>query len=164
VARVFLGMGSNLGDRSRHLDEAVGLIARIPDTEVVRLSSVYETEPWGRSGQGDFLNRVAEIRTDLEPDGLLAACRSIENRLGRERNGRWGPRTIDIDILYYDARVVEEVDLRIPHPRVAGRRFVLAPLVEIAPDWTDPLSGRTVAAMLETCTDAGVVRRVGRDG
>jgi 2-amino-4-hydroxy-6-hydroxymethyldihydropteridine diphosphokinase len=156
-------MGSNLGDRSRRLDEAADRIGAIPGTEVVRLSSVYETEPWGRGGQGDFLNRVAEIRTDARPDELLDACRSIEDRLGRERTGRWGPRTIDIDILYYDAAVIENADLRIPHPRIAERRFVLAPLAEIAPDWTDPLSGRTVAAMLETCADTGAVRRVGRD-
>jgi 2-amino-4-hydroxy-6-hydroxymethyldihydropteridine diphosphokinase len=164
LARVFLGMGSNLGDRSRVLEEAADLVARIPDTEVVRLSSVYETEPWGRSGQRDFLNQVAEIRTGLGAAVLLEACRSIENRLGRVRKSRWGPRTIDIDILYFDTAVIDEENLRIPHPAVAGRRFVLEPLAEIAPDWTDPLSGQTVAAMLEACGDGGAVRRVIRDG
>lgn len=163
-ARVFLGMGSNIGDRTRRLEQAAELIAKLPDTEVVRLSSVYETEPWGLSGQRDFLNQVAEIRTDLSPDGLLEACRAIETRLGRKRKNRWGPRTIDIDILYFGTAVVDEENLRIPHPAVAGRRFVLAPLAEIAPGFIDPESGRTVTEMLEACADSGSVRRVIRDG
>ncbi|MBN2201234.1 2-amino-4-hydroxy-6-hydroxymethyldihydropteridine diphosphokinase [bacterium] len=164
-ARVFLGMGSNLGDRFSRLEQAAELIAKLPDTEVVRLSSVYETEPWGRSGQPDFLNQVAEIRTGLSPAGLLEACRTIEQRLGRRRTcGRWGPRFIDIDILYFGTAVMDEENLRIPHPAVAGRRFVLEPLAEIAPGFTDPESGRTVAEMLKACVDGGAVRRVIRDG
>jgi 2-amino-4-hydroxy-6-hydroxymethyldihydropteridine diphosphokinase len=164
-ARVFLGLGSNLGDRSSSLEQAAELIAKLPDTEVVRLSSVYETEPWGVSGQGNFLNQVAEIRTGLSPAGLLDACHAIENRLGRERTcGRWGPRTIDIDILYFGTSVIEEENLRLPHPAAAGRRFVLEPLAEIAPGFTDPESGRTVAEMLKACGDNGNVRRVIRDG
>ncbi len=162
-ARVFLGMGSNLGDRSSRLEQAADLIAKIPDTEVVRLSSVYETEPWGLADQRDFLNQVAEIRTGLSPAGLLEACRAIETRLGRRRKKRWGPRSIDIDILYFGTAVMEAENLRIPHPAVAARRFVLAPLAEIAPGFTDPESGRTVAEMLKACTDSGSVRRVIRD-
>lgn len=163
-ARVFLGMGSNMGNRARRLEQAAELIAKLPDTEVVRLSSVYETEPWGVSGQMDFLNQVAEIRTGLSPAGLLKACQAVEHRLGRERKKRWGPRTIDIDILFFGGAVIEEENLRIPHPAAAGRRFVLAPLAEIAPGFTDPESGRTVTEMLEACADSGSVRRVIRDG
>ncbi len=163
-ARVFLGMGSNLGDRSSLLEQAAELIAKLPDTEVVRLSSVYETEPWGLSGQRDFLNQVAEIRTGLSPAGLLEACHAIENRLGRRRKNRWGPRTIDIDILYFGSTVIKEENLRLPHPAAAGRRFVLEPLAEIASGFTDPESGRTIAEMLKTCGDSGTVRRVIRDG
>lgn len=164
-ARVFLGMGSNMGDRARSLEQAAELIAKLPDTEVVRLSSVYDTEPWGLSGQNNFLNQVAEIRTGLSPAGLLEACQAIENRLGRRRTcGRWGPRAIDIDILFFGGAVIEEENLRIPHPAAAGRRFVLAPLAEIAPGFIDPESGRTITEMLDACADSGSVLRVIRDG
>jgi 2-amino-4-hydroxy-6-hydroxymethyldihydropteridine diphosphokinase len=116
------------------------------------------TEPWGKRNQSAFLNQVIELETVLEPGPLLEACRSIESRLGRKRMEKWGPRTIDIDILLFDSRVVETAELRIPHPRLAERRFVLVPLAEIAPDIRVPGAVQTVSSLLAACKDTGVVQ------
>jgi 2-amino-4-hydroxy-6-hydroxymethyldihydropteridine diphosphokinase len=116
------------------------------------------TEPWGKRNQSAFLNQVIELETVLEPGPLLEACRSIESRLGRKRMEKWGPRTIDIDILLFDSRVVETAELRIPHPRLAERRFVLVPLAEIAPDIRVPGAEQTVSSLLAACKDTGVVQ------
>jgi 2-amino-4-hydroxy-6-hydroxymethyldihydropteridine diphosphokinase len=138
VIRAYVALGANLGDRLGSLQRAVGLLDAVDGIDVVRSSRVFETAPVGPP-QPDFLNAVIEVRTSLEPRALLRACRSVERDLGRQRHERWGPRTIDVDVLTYDDRDVDEPDLRIPHPRMHERAFVLVPLGELDAD--PPLPG-----------------------
>jgi len=141
----YLALGSNLGDRLRTLQRAVDLLSADAGVEVVRSSRVYETEPVGPP-QRAYLNAVLEVRTELEPRGLFDACRAVEAELGRVRDERWGPRTLDVDVLTYDERTVDEPDLTIPHPRMHERGFVLVPLGELDPDPMLP-GGRRLAEL-----------------
>jgi 2-amino-4-hydroxy-6-hydroxymethyldihydropteridine diphosphokinase len=141
----YLALGSNLGDRLESLRQAVRLLQAEPGVEVVRSSRVYETEPVGPP-QPAYLNAVIEVRTELEPRGLLEACRRVEDALGRVRDERWGPRTIDVDVLSIDERTVDEPDLIVPHPRMHERGFVLVPLCELDPDPMLP-GGRRLATL-----------------
>lgn len=135
MTRAFLGLGSNLGDRWRILREALESLG----PAVVQCSQVYETDPvGGPRGQGPYLNLVAEIETDLSPRDLLGVCHRLESAAGRVRTERWGPRTLDIDILWMDGITVDSPDLTIPHPRMWERRFVVAPLAELAPELLPP--------------------------
>ena len=143
----YLSLGSNLGDRERHLRGALALLDE-PGLHVLRVSSFYETEPMEAPAQSWFLNAVAEVETDLFPRQLLARIQKIERQLGRKRLTPKGPRTIDVDILLYGAAVIETVELQVPHPRMAGRRFVLEPLAELAPELRHPVTRRTVREML----------------
>ena len=130
MTRALLGLGSNLGERERYLREAVGSLAG-----VTAVSSMYETEPvGGPGGQGPYLNLVVEIDTDLTPRQLLGVCHRLEAAAGRVREERWGPRTLDVDILWMEGVTMQEPDLEIPHPRMRQRNFVMVPLAEIAPD------------------------------
>ena len=137
--RVFLGLGSNLGDRQANLRCALQRIAELPSTGVVRVSQFIETPPWGVEEQPPFLNAVAEIGTALEPRALLAAVKQIERELGRVPSYRWGPRLIDIDLLLYGKRELVEPELTLPHPRILERQFVWEPLREIAPEVEEEL-------------------------
>ncbi len=130
MSSAFLGLGSNQGDRLENLRAAVALLDE-HEVTVVRSSRVYETEPVGGPPQPDFLNAVVEVETGRDAYGLLDACLSIENALGRVRVERWGPRVVDLDILTFDDVVVDEPDLQIPHPRMHERGFVLIPLLEL---------------------------------
>jgi 2-amino-4-hydroxy-6-hydroxymethyldihydropteridine diphosphokinase len=134
MARVFLGLGSNIGDRRRYLREAV---ETLDDLGLQAVSAVYETEPVGGPDQRAFLNLVVELDTDRSPRELLAVCRRLEAAAERVRAERWGPRTLDVDILWIDGVTVDDPDLVVPHPRMWDRRFVLAPLRELAPDLVD---------------------------
>ncbi|MBI5826993.1 MAG: 2-amino-4-hydroxy-6-hydroxymethyldihydropteridine diphosphokinase [Deltaproteobacteria bacterium] len=158
VQKVFIAIGSNLGHRAANCARAIELIGRLKDTEVVGKSSLYETEPWGVTGQPGFINAAVEVRTSLEPEELLRALKSIEAGMGRKETGRWGPRTIDLDIIFYGDMVVEKEGLTIPHPRLQERAFVLVPLNEIAPDFMHPVLKKTVSE-LTARTDTDGVRR-----
>jgi 2-amino-4-hydroxy-6-hydroxymethyldihydropteridine diphosphokinase len=135
----YLGLGANLGDRLGNLQRAADLLGEQPGVTVVRSSRVYETEPVGGPPQPPFLNAVLEISTGLSPHELLSACGAIEDEMGRVRVVHWGPRPIDIDILTYGERTIDEADLQVPHPRMHERGFVLAPLAELIED--PPLPG-----------------------
>ena len=147
----YIGIGSNVGDRAANCRKAVDLLAEAG--RIVSISSLYRTEPVGYHEQEDFINAVAAVETDRTPADLLRVCRSIEDRLGRKREVHWGPRTADLDILLYGSQVVSQADLSIPHPRMAERRFVLTPLVEIAPDAVHSQLHRTAAQLLDELND-----------
>ncbi|MCV0429344.1 MAG: 2-amino-4-hydroxy-6-hydroxymethyldihydropteridine diphosphokinase [Roseibium sp.] len=156
--RCALGLGSNLGDRKANLDGALRRLEQSEGITLVARSSDYETPPWGPVPQDDYLNICTVVDTTLAPHDLLKRCLEIENELGRVRDVRWGPRTIDIDVLIYGSEKIEDDALELPHPRMRDRAFVLIPLAEIWPD--APIGdGRTAAEALETCPDQdGVVR------
>jgi 2-amino-4-hydroxy-6-hydroxymethyldihydropteridine diphosphokinase len=144
---VYLGLGSNMGDREASLRTALDQLDA-PDFRLLRVSSFYETEPIGFREQPWFLNLAAEFETDLLPEQLLIRMQKVETDMGRTRAIANGPRTIDIDILLYGNSAMKAEGLEIPHPRYRGRRFTLAPLAELNPDLTDPVTGRTMAEML----------------
>ena len=151
----YLGLGSNIGDREQNLKAALAKLAA-PDVRVARLSSVYETEPVGFTAQRWFLNIVVEIETELFPMQLLSRIAKIEQALGRVRSVKNGPRTLDIDILLYGRAVVRSGRLEIPHPRMAERRFVLAPLAELAPELRHPVTHQSIRAMLDAAPAVSV--------
>lgn len=142
--KAYISLGSNMGDRGKYLTESGVRLASHPEIKVLKKSRIYETKPWGLEEQADFWNQVLEIETSLTALGLLDVCQEIENSLGRVRLIRWGPRTIDIDLLSYDNKEWMDERLILPHPRMEQREFVLSPLREIAPDFVLP-SGRKVA-------------------
>lgn len=157
--RVFIGLGSNVGDRLHYLQRAVKALAGLPATSVMKMSAVYETEPVGVRDQGEFFNAVVEIETGLEVRPLYASVKNIERALGRTSRQRWGPREIDLDILYYNEVVLNDSELTIPHPEISNRRFVLTPLAEIAPELIDPVRKQSILEMLQTLNDLSAVRR-----
>jgi 2-amino-4-hydroxy-6-hydroxymethyldihydropteridine diphosphokinase len=142
LTTTYVGLGSNVGDRERLILDAADLIGS------TRISTIIETEPWGHEDQPRFLNAVAEVETALEPLPFLTFLLDVERRLGRERVGpRWGPRTIDLDLLLYGLRVVSEPGLVVPHPRLLQRQFALEPLAELVPDLEIPGNGTVRAAL-----------------
>jgi 2-amino-4-hydroxy-6-hydroxymethyldihydropteridine diphosphokinase len=154
MSRTYLTLGSNLGDKIKYLEEAKVLIKNNIG-EIVRSSSIYETEPWGFVGENLFLNQVMLVETLLKPFDLLAECQKTELTLGRVRNKeRFTSRTIDIDILFYDNIILNTPELSIPHPEIPNRRFVLEPLAEIAPGFIHPVSGKSIAKILTLCNDS----------
>jgi 2-amino-4-hydroxy-6-hydroxymethyldihydropteridine diphosphokinase len=141
---VYLGLGSNMGNREENLENALDLISQ--RMRVGKISSIYDTDPVGNTNQPRFLNAVCQVFTRLTPEGLLALAKGIESKMGRY--GKSGdPRPIDIDILLYDEEVIETPELVIPHPKMAERAFVLVPLAEIAPDLVHPVSGKAIKEM-----------------
>lgn len=132
--RAYLSLGSNLGERAYYLEAAIRGLGQCKDVKIRKESSVYETEPWGLAEQPVFWNMVLEIETELDPFELLNVCQKVENNLGRKRIIKWGPRTVDIDVLLYDNIVVDSLELIIPHPHLEEREFVLAPLRELRPE------------------------------
>nr|WP_321293321.1 2-amino-4-hydroxy-6-hydroxymethyldihydropteridine diphosphokinase [uncultured Trichococcus sp.] len=145
---VYIALGTNLEPRTDHLEKALGLFRSLPDVEVKRVSSIYESKPVGYLDQPDFLNLVFEAETDLLPLDLLDSCQSIEQELGRVRTIRFGPRTLDVDIVLYGAESLEEERLIVPHPRMQERAFVLLPLQELNPEFLVPKWNKTVNALV----------------
>ena len=154
--RAYVGLGSNLGDRAAYLLLGLSALSRLPKTHLLRLSPVYETDPVGPP-QPPYLNMVAELETELSPTGLLAEMLRVEKALGRERRERWGPRTLDLDLLLYGDLVLEEEGLSVPHPRLHERAFVLVPLLDLLPEGRHPLLGQSFAELLASL-DASSVR------
>jgi 2-amino-4-hydroxy-6-hydroxymethyldihydropteridine diphosphokinase len=157
---VHLALGANLGDREANLREACRRL-EAGGVHLERCSSIYETEPWGVADQPLYLNAVCRGRTELSPQRLLELAKRIEGELGRVPTVRYGPRAIDIDILLYDGLAYTSPELTIPHPRLAERAFVLAPLAEIAPDLVVPGLERTVRELLQALGETSGVRRLG---
>jgi len=153
---VYLSLGSNMGDKAAYLKQALEYLAETPQIRIKTKSSLYETDPVGFTDQDAFLNGVVAIETTLDPVALLKTTQGIENRLGRKRTVRWGPRTMDIDILLFNAELISEPELVIPHPEMHKRRFVLVPLMEIAPSLNIPGLGE-IKKLLEKCPDQGRV-------
>lgn len=153
---VYIALGTNLGDRVQNLQNAVKLLK--PDVRLLDCSPIYETPPWGYLDQPAFLNQVVRAETDLDPEELLARIKGVEARMGRQKTMLNGPRIIDLDILFYDDLVFKSGNLSIPHPRMAGRAFVLVPLADLAPDLRHPASGQRIEEMLAGIDTTGIRR------
>ncbi len=151
---VFIGAGSNLGDRQAALATAAKLLA--PDANVIKASRVYETPPWGFEDQPAFLNQVLQVETKLDPPALLDHLKQIERKMGRESTFRFGPRIIDLDILFYGDLIYTSDRLQIPHALAAERAFVLVPMREIAPDFIHPALGKSMADLARLVDSSGI--------
>lgn len=156
MATSYLSLGSNLGDRETNIASALKMLGQ--ETQILKVSSLYETEPVGYKDQPWFLNCVCAVETELSPQALLKFAKAIERNLGWERTIRFGPRAIDIDILFYDGLILDSSDLVIPHPRLAERAFVLVPLKEITPGLSHPLLDLTIEELLERVESPEEVR------
>lgn len=152
----FIAIGSNLGDRIANVRKAAALVAGGVNARVLARSSLYETEPWGIREQPSFVNAVIKVETGLSPMELLTHTRSIEAAMGRQREQRYGPRTIDLDIIFYDGLVMDEKGLTIPHPRAHERAFVMVPLAEIDPEFVHPALKRKAAEIADGLDRSGV--------
>ncbi len=158
MTQLFLSLGGNLGNTREIFEGAYPLIEK-KIGKISVYSSIYQTQAWGPIPQADFLNQVLLVNTSLKAEDCLVEILEIEREFGRERKERWGPRTLDLDILYYGDKVIAESNLSIPHPRIAERKFILTPLAEIAPTFTDPASRKTMVTLLADCSDKGQVNR-----
>ncbi len=159
ITETYLIMGTNLGDRPAHLQQAIVEIERNIGS-ILNCSSVYETEPWGVTDQPSFYNQVLKVATTLDPLQLLTATLAIEKEMGRVRAERYGARIIDIDILFFDDLVINTDQLTIPHPRITERNFVLAPLAEIAPDLVHPVLHQTISEIWTAGNDQLGVKKI----
>lgn len=159
MTTAFISLGTNIGDRRKNIEQAIKLLEGTPDIKIIKKSSLYLTEPIGYVGQDSFLNSVIEVETGLSPDDLLHRCLSVEDQMGRVRTMFWGPRVIDLDLLLYNGEIVEDDELIIPHPLMHNRRFVLIPLVEIAPDVKHPKLNMTASELLLHIKDGHKVEK-----
>ncbi|WGS66107.1 2-amino-4-hydroxy-6-hydroxymethyldihydropteridine diphosphokinase [Marinitoga aeolica] len=137
-----IALGSNVGNRLNNIKRAIELLSKY--VEIIKISNIYETEPWGYTEQDTFLNACVLINTELEPYELLKICKNIEKDLKRKQRFKWGPREIDLDIIYYGDLVLEKDDLNIPHKHMFERDFVIVPLNDISPDWKHPIFNKTI--------------------
>ncbi len=156
--KIYILLGSNKGDRLEYLKKSHYEITKTCGATISQ-SSIYVTEAWGNTKQDSFLNQVIEIGSVLTPEALLSSLLAIEARLGRKREEKWGPREIDLDILFYGHQVINLEHLKIPHPEIQNRRFTLVPLVEIATNFIHPTLGVNVEILLAQCTDTSAVKK-----
>ena len=159
--QVLIGLGGNIGDPLASMQAALHALDVHPECRVTKVSSVWRTPPWGVTDQPDFLNACAVVTTSLEPRAFLDLCLSVEQNLKRVRDVRWGPRSIDIDILFFGDREINEPGLIVPHPRLTERAFVLVPLAEIAPDTRQ--KGKSVAELAQLSDQTGMMIQKGPD-
>jgi len=165
TSQVFIALGTNQGDRDLNLLRAVAEIGKVTGTKITALSDFYDTAPVGKTDQPDFLNAVIKVETSLQPGQMLAELQRIERDVfKRDRSVRWGPRAMDLDILFFGCLILAEDDLTIPHPRLHERRFVLQPLADIAPDFVHPLLRKSVARLLAELADDNRVTPVEKGG
>lgn len=157
----FLSTGSNMGYRAANLRKAATIIASKVGS-IAAISHLYETAAWGNTDQKSFYNQVIQLNTKLTAFELIQVLLDIEIEMGRKRQEKWGPRKIDVDILFYDNEIIDAPGLTVPHPQIENRKFVLAPLVELAPDFTHPSFNKSVAYLLENCQDPLTVKRLNK--
>lgn len=159
MIKVFLSLGSDLGNKRENLNKAISEI-ELSIGEINTISGIYETEAWGFESKSNFLNQVILIETEIDPFHLIHSCLDIERKMGRERKqtGYYESRVIDIDILFYGESIVDDDNLTIPHQHLHKRRFILEPLNEIAPDFIHPLLGKSISELLAACDDTGLVK------
>ncbi|MBI4666953.1 MAG: 2-amino-4-hydroxy-6-hydroxymethyldihydropteridine diphosphokinase [Nitrospinae bacterium] len=160
MPEAYLSLGSNVGDRAGYIRAAVELLIAGGGAALAATGRFYETEPVGEKDQPWFVNTAIMIETSMTPEGLLARLKQIEKQMGRIDTGRWGPRVIDMDIIFYDGLVMDTAELKIPHPLAHARRFVMAPLADMAPEFVHPALGRTVKGILSSIADDGQTVRV----
>jgi 2-amino-4-hydroxy-6-hydroxymethyldihydropteridine diphosphokinase len=165
----FIGIGSNTGDREKACTDAIAAIGSWPGCRAIKISSLYESEPWGYEEQGRFINCAVQIETGADAFAVLAFLQDIELRLGKEKAFLWGPRTIDLDLLFFNQEVIDAPGLKVPHPFLHQRRFVLEPLSELAPSWMHPVLNQPVQRLLQQVVDTKKVvklpaRRAGLPG
>jgi 2-amino-4-hydroxy-6-hydroxymethyldihydropteridine diphosphokinase len=159
IRMIFLGLGSNMGDRLLHLERACSFISERAG-EIVKKSACYETAAWGDTNQSNFYNLVIALESKLPPLVLINSLLEIESDMGRIRKQKWGARIIDIDILLYNNEIIDLPELKIPHPFLAERRFVLEPLAEIAPNVVEPVHKKSIATLLQQCPDSSMVKKI----
>ena len=157
---IYLGLGSNLGNREDNFSQCVNHLSEIRDIDIKKLSSIYETEPHGFFDQPMFLNMVIEIETQMLPDQLLDITQHVEKKMGKKKYFQWGPRLIDIDILSYQNRVINKKKITLPHQQMHRRKFVLVPLNEIAPNFFHPLLYKNINQLLNECRDELKVTKI----
>jgi 2-amino-4-hydroxy-6-hydroxymethyldihydropteridine diphosphokinase len=157
--QAFILLGTNLGDKRANLKKATELI-KVSHCILTKQSSIYETAAWGNTNQDNFYNQVIEVNTELLATDLLQILLQIETQMGRVRNQKWEARIIDLDILYYNHEIIDTENLKVPHPYLHVRRFTLAPLVQIAPQFLHPIFNKTNTVLLENCSDNSEVKLV----
>jgi 2-amino-4-hydroxy-6-hydroxymethyldihydropteridine diphosphokinase len=156
----FIGIGSNRDNRKENCKTAVKIISSDKDTAIIKKSSLYETEAWGKESQNNFINCVAEIKTDKNVFDFFSFLQQTENKIGKQKESFWGPRKIDIDLLFFGQEIINEPDLKVPHPFLHLRRFVIEPLSEIAPDFIHPTINLSIKVLLKNLTDTKKVSKI----
>jgi len=156
MKHVFLSLGGNLGNTPEIFERTYPMIENKVGP-ILQKSSLYQTAAWGLTDQADFLNQVLLLESSLTPNKILTEIQAIEKALGRERLVTWGPRTLDVDILFIDQEVIQESDLQVPHPHIQNRKFILIPMLEIAADWIHPISKKSIHELLNETTDTSAV-------
>jgi 2-amino-4-hydroxy-6-hydroxymethyldihydropteridine diphosphokinase len=156
----FIGIGSNRGNRKENCETAVKIIAAHKNTAIIKKSSLYETEAWGEESQDNFINYVAEIKTGKNVFDFFSLLQQTENKIGKQKESFWGPRNIDIDLLFFGQKIINEPELKVPHPFLHLRRFVIEPLSEIAPDFIHPIINQSIKVLLKNLTDTKKVLKI----